>query len=86
MTNANLEEIWKELEALPLEQKRELRERLDIALSLVPTEEEFEQRLFEEGVISRLSRPIADLSSYEDFKPIENKGKPLSEVITEERR
>ena len=44
-----------------------------------------EQRLFAMGLLSEIKPPI-DLSSYQDFDPIENKGKPLSEVIIEERR
>lgn len=48
-------------------------------------EDQLEQRLFELGIISEIKPPI-DPASHQDFEPIENKGKPLSEVIIEERR
>ena len=48
-------------------------------------ETQLEQRLFAMGLLSEIKPPI-DPASYQDFEPIENKGKPLSEVIIEERR
>ena len=47
--------------------------------------DQLEQRLYAAGVLSEI-KPLIDPNSYQDFEPIENKGKPLSEVIIEERR
>ena len=47
---------------------------------------ELERRLFEAGLLSEIKPPITDFTPYENRKPIENKGKPLSEIIIEERR
>ncbi len=50
------------------------------------TEEEFEQHLYEKGIIGKPPPPITDFSRYENYKRVEVKGKPVSETIIEERR
>jgi hypothetical protein len=45
-----------------------------------------ERRLIEAGLLREIKQPITDLTPYRDRTPIEYKGKPLSEVIVEERR
>jgi hypothetical protein len=47
---------------------------------------ELERRLFEAGLLSEIKPPITDFTPYANRKPIENTGKPLSEIIIEERR
>jgi hypothetical protein len=49
------------------------------------TEERFKQRLVELGLIKEIKNPPASYFTKRP-KPIEVKGKPLSEVIIEERR
>jgi tetratricopeptide (TPR) repeat protein len=49
-------------------------------------EDKLERRLFELGYLSKLNKPIRDFAPYENRQPIEAAGKPLSEIIIEERR
>lgn len=89
MTTANLDRVFEEVKSLTPGEQKQLREMLDSLLSNAApqiTEEEFEQRLLEKGIISRIPPPITDLTPYRDRKLIEVKGKPLSETIIEERR
>ena len=50
------------------------------------TENEFACKLVEFGVLSEIKPPITDLAPYQKRQPVETTGKPLSEVILEERR
>lgn len=89
MTTSNLDRIVEEVRALTPDEKRVLRERLDLLLvSPQPeiSEADFEKRLLERGVISSIPPPITDFEPYHNRKLIEVKGKPLSETIIEERR
>ncbi len=49
-------------------------------------EDKLERRLFELGYLSRINRPIRAFTPYENRTLIEVEGKPLSEIIVEERR
>ena len=49
-------------------------------------EDKLERRLFELGYLSRINKPIRDFTPYENRTLIEVEGKPLSEIIVEERR
>jgi tetratricopeptide (TPR) repeat protein len=49
-------------------------------------EDKLEKRLFELGYLSKINKPIRDFTPYEDRTLIEVEGKPLSEIIVEERR
>lgn len=49
-------------------------------------EDKLEKRLFELGYLSKVNKPIRDFSPYENRTLIRVEGKPLSEVIVEERR
>lgn len=49
-------------------------------------EDRLEKRLFELGYLVKINEPITDFTPYENRKPIEAKGKPLSEIISEDRR
>lgn len=89
MTTSNLDRVFEEVKALTPDEQRNLRDRVDELLATSSpqmTEEEFEQRLLEKGIISRIPSPITDLTPYRNRKLIEVKGKPLSETIIEERR
>lgn len=89
MMTSNLDRLFEEVKALTPDEQTSLRDRLDELVSTSApqmTEDEFEQRLLEKGIISRIPSPITDLTPYRNRKLIEVKGKPLSETIIEERR
>jgi hypothetical protein len=86
-----LENIEKEVKRLSKEELRKVKDLVDSLLEERETkppmtEEEFEQKLYEEGFIGKPPPPIEDFSRYEDFEPVKVKGKPVSETIIEERR
>jgi tetratricopeptide (TPR) repeat protein len=49
-------------------------------------EDKLERRLFELGYLSKINKPIRDFTPYENRTLINVEGKPLSEIIVEERR
>jgi len=49
-------------------------------------EDKLEKRLFDLGYLSKINKPIRDFTPYENRTPIKVTGKPLSEIIIEERR
>ena len=49
-------------------------------------EDKLEKRLFELGYLSKINEPITDFTPYENRTLIKVKGKPLSEIIVEDRR
>lgn len=49
-------------------------------------EDRLEKRLFELGYLSKINKPIRDFTPYENRTLIEVEGKPVSEIIVEERR
>jgi hypothetical protein len=71
------------------DEQRSLRDMVDqLLMKSAPTmtEEEFEQHLLRKGIISRIPPRIRDASFYANRKLIEVEGKPVSEIIVEERR
>lgn len=89
--STNVERVLDEIRALTPEEQRQLRaalKNMDAAESgLQISEDEFERRMEESGVITRPRAPLADETSFSEFKPIEIlDGKPVSETIIEERR
>lgn len=81
------------MKALTQEEQLQVRELIDSLLEnrteTPPTlspEDLLDQRLLEAGVISEIPRRITDFTPYQNRKPIEVKGKPVSETIIEERR
>ena len=84
-----LEKVIREVKLLPADEQQKLREALDdiiAAPNSQMTEEEFERRLLERGIITRVPPPITDLTPYKGRKLMEIQGKPLSETVMEERR
>ena len=81
-----LDKIIEEARALPPIEQRELRKQLDTIIPS-PTEDEledaFEGELAAEGVISL---PENEDEADDDWQPVEVTGKPISEMIIEERR
>jgi hypothetical protein len=81
-----LKKIIKQLDELSVEELRRLRVELHARLvGIPPTEEEFEEMMEAEGI---LTRPRRDQSKWhsEPFTPIAIEGEPLSETIIRERR
>ena len=93
MSGANLEKIIQEVKALTPDEQRQVKDLIDSLLraseeataSMSP-EDLLEQRLLEAGVISEIPKRLPTPEHLRDFKPIEVKGKPVSETIIEERR
>ena len=89
MPQVQFEKVVEEVKALSPAEQRQLRALLDSLLeSAVPqlTEEAFTRTLVEAGVLSEVKPPITDFTPYQHRQPVETTGKPLSEVILEERR
>ena len=89
MTQVQFEKVVEEVKALSPAEQRKLRTMLDTFLAPADapmTEDEFARKLVEFGVLSEVKPPITDLASYQKRQPVETTGKPLSEVILEERR
>jgi len=92
MASAILEKVLKQVEALTPDELREVREAIDRLLAQPPSqkpmtkEEELEWELFRAGMLSEIKPRVVDVERYRNYKPIEVKGKPVSETIIEERR
>lgn len=89
MTTANLDRVFEEVKRLTPEEQKSLRDLVDGLLATSApqmTEDEVERHLLEKGIISRIPPRIRDASVYANRKPVEVEGKPVSEIIVEERR
>lgn len=86
-----IEQIVNEVKQLSAEDLRKVRELVDSLLEAkesepTMTEEEFEQYLYEKGVIGKPPPPVTDFSHYKNYKRVTVKGEPVSETIIKERR
>jgi hypothetical protein len=89
MSMTNLDRVFEEVKTLTQDEQRSLRDMVDDLLTKSTpkmTEDEFEQHLLDKGIISRIPPRIRDDSFYAKRKPIKVEGKPVSEIIIEERR
>lgn len=93
MSSASVEKIIEEVKSLTADEQRKVKELIDSllvtpaeTLERLSPEDLVEQRLLERGVISEIPKRLPDPEQYRDFKPVEVKGKPVSETIIEERR
>ena len=86
MSDATLEKVLQEARALPPEDLRQLREKVDEWLNALTPEERLNQLLLEEGLLSEIKPPVTDLAPYLNRLPVKAKGQPLSERIIEDRR
>lgn len=94
MSSTSLETVIEELKALTPAEQKKVRELIDSLLEAsaetssnhLSSEDLLDQRLLEAGVISEIPPRITDFTPYQNRKPIEVKGKPVSETIIEERR
>ena len=87
-----VEQVSSEVQTLSVEDLRKVRKLVDSLLvkkeeaKPTMTEEEFEQYLYEKGIIAEVKPPITDFSRYDNYKPITITGEPISETIIKERR
>ena len=89
MSSTNLEQVLEEVRTLTPDEQRQVRKLIDELLeNSIPLSPEdlLEQRLLEAGIISEIPARVTDPAHHRDFKPIEVRGKPVSETIIEERR
>ncbi len=88
---ATIEKINSEFQQLSVEDLRQVRQLLDSILEKkeakpTMTEEEFEQHLYEKGIIGKPPPPITDFSRYRNYRRGTVEGEPISETIIKERR
>jgi hypothetical protein len=86
-----IEQIENEVKQLSREDLRKVRKLVDSLLEMKEekpqmTEEEFEQHLYEKGIIGKPPPPITDFSRYENYERVTVTGEPISETIIRERR
>ena len=89
MTTSSLDRLFEEVKTLTPEEQRSLRDLVDQLLATSApelTEDEVERHMLDKGIISRIPPRIRDASFYANRKPVEVEGKPVSEIIIEERR
>ena len=89
MAATDFERVVETVQALDDTEKRRLRDLLDIWLATpgrVATEEEMDQEMLRAGILDQVPPPDRDTARFENYEPIEVKGKPLSDTIIEERR
>ena len=83
-------EVLKQIEELPLDEKRQLLAKLEEQLNLIKNdidsrEKEFVKNLLHKGIISEIPLRLPDDEFRQNFKRIDIKGEPLSETIIKER-
>ncbi len=76
----------KELSPAELEQLRALVDSLLTETKPLMTEDEFERYLAAKGVIAPVGEADTTAEDFRSYKPITVGGRPLSEMIIEERR
>jgi hypothetical protein len=92
MATMNFDQVWEAVKALSPEEQSRLRSLLDRLLarqdSPLTKDEQLDLLLLKEGVLSQVpnSPTSEELARFQNWKPIELAGKPLSETIVEERR
>jgi hypothetical protein len=87
MSSANLEKVIEEVKALTLDEKRKLHATLnELLASPQPTEDDFKRAMLDAGLLNSIEPREVDLESFNNYKPVEVEGKPVSETIIEERR
>lgn len=87
MAHGQFDKVLEEVKALSPAEQWQLRAWLDTILASAPmTEDAFARHLVDVGILSEVTPPLTDLTPYQHRQPIETTGKPLSDVILEERR
>ena len=88
MAHGQFEKVVEEVKALTLVEQQQLRACLETICAPAPapmTEEAFAYEMREAGLLSEAKPPMTDFTPYQHRQPIDTTGKPLSEVIIEER-
>ncbi len=88
MAKVALDQVLEQVKMLMLDEKRQLRQMLDDLLESSPPEsleEELARRLQKAGLIITRPPPITDFTPYQNRKLVKVKGKPVSEVLIEDR-
>ena len=89
MAQEQFEKVVEDVKALTPAEQQQLRAWLETRGAPAPapmTEEAFAYEMRAAGLLSEVKPPITDFTPYQHRQPIETTGKPLSEVIIEERR
>lgn len=89
MAGVKFDDVLEQVKALSREEQQELRVLLDDLVKVPPSgaaEDELERQLLKAGLLSEIKPLITDLTPYQSRKPADGTGRPLSEVIIEERR
>jgi hypothetical protein len=92
MATMNFDQLWEAAKALTPDEQHRLRNLLDTLLARqgrpLTKEDELDLLLLKEGEMSRAPTPPTsdEVARFQNWKPIEIQGKPLSETIVEERR
>jgi hypothetical protein len=98
MSHNDFHHLLDSVNALLLEQMRQLRDELDSKLAASATvgqldltpeelaEQELQRRLVAAGLLSEIKLPPRFMPPREPFTPVPIKGEPLSETIIRERR
>lgn len=87
--STNVERVLDQIRLLTVEEQQQVRAALNsVNTNPIMTEDEFEQHLLDIGVISEVKPPLTEqeLARFRAYKPIEVKGKPVSETLIEDRR
>lgn len=90
MAQAKVEELVDEIRSLTVEEQQQLRNLLEpwFACAHMTEEErsrELERRLLAQGVLRSIPPPITDFTAYQNRRPIEIEGEPLSKTIIRDR-
>jgi hypothetical protein len=89
MPKTEFERAVELVKALTAAEQRKLRDLLQVWLAPRQgqgTEEELAKELLHEGILDHVPPPIRDPAPYQNRKPVDIAGEPLSETIIKERR
>jgi hypothetical protein len=86
--STEVERVLDQISALTDEEQQQVRAALNSNTKPLLTEDGFEQHLLDAGVISEVKPAITEeeLARFRAYKPIEVKGRPVSETLIEDRR
>ena len=89
MARTNITQVLAEGDALSADEQIQVRDRLNqllAAATLKPKEEDLENRLIQSGFLrpTRLQPTVA--KQYHQYKPIQVRGRPVSETLLADRR
>jgi hypothetical protein len=95
MATSNYDQVWEAVRSLSPEELERVRSLIEALLAnpalragrdQLSANDQVDLASLKEGALSRIPPPITDLTPYQNRKPIQVKGKPVSETIIEERR